>query len=207
MPDSSSTTDQSFAINLVPVWLKISYTVFVVILVPVYWKQYGPGNFLWFSDIALLTTTLTLWLENSLLASMMSLSTLLLELIWNADFFVQLGTGYSLVGLSSYMFDQKIPRAVRALSLFHVVLPPLFLWLLHRLGYDRRALPAQAMLAAVVLASSYVFTAASENVNWVRGFGQTPQALMPPVLYLVLLMILFPAVIYWPTHVVLKRLF
>ena len=200
-------TDQSIPLRLVPVWLKISYTVFVVILVPVYWKQYGPGNFLWFSDIALLTTTITLWLENSLLASMMALSTLLLELIWNVDFFVQLGTGYSLVGLSSYMFDQKIPRAVRALSLFHVVLPPLFLWLLHRLGYNRRALPAQAMLAAVVLASSYVLTATSENVNWVHGFGQTPQALIPPVLYLVLLMILFPAVIYWPTHVVLKRLF
>ena len=207
MLDGENSTDQSFPLSLVPVWLKISYTVFVVILVPVYWKQYGPGNFLWFSDIALLTTTITLWLENSLLASMMALSTLLLELIWNVDFFVQLGTSYSLVGLSSYMFDQKIPRAVRALSLFHVVLPPLFLWLLHRLGYDRRALPAQAMLAAVVLASSYVFTAASENVNWVRGFGETPQALMPPVLYLVLLMILFPTVIYWPTHVVLKRLF
>jgi len=39
---------------VIPLGLKIIYTLFVCALVPVYWRQYGPANFLWFSDIALL---------------------------------------------------------------------------------------------------------------------------------------------------------
>lgn len=71
----------------IPLWLKLSYTLFVCLLLPVNWVQYGPGNFLWFSDIALLTTVPTLWLESPLLASMMALAVVLLELVWNVDFF------------------------------------------------------------------------------------------------------------------------
>jgi len=60
----------------IPLWLKLAYTLFICVVVPVYWLQYGPGNFLWFSDLALLATTAALWLENSLLVSMMAVSVL-----------------------------------------------------------------------------------------------------------------------------------
>jgi hypothetical protein len=123
----------------IPLWLKISHNSFVCLLVPIYWKQYGPGNFLWFSDIALLLITLALWIESSLLASMMALSVGLLELVWNFDFLFELFTGASLIGLSSYMFDSKLSLPLRALSLFHVELPILLFWTIGRLGYDRRA--------------------------------------------------------------------
>ena len=189
-----------------PLWLKISYTLFICVLVPVYWKQYGPGNFLWFSDIALFVTVAALWLESSLLASMMALSVVVLESIWIIDFLIGLITGSSVIGLSSYMFDSKIPLSIRALSLFHVVLPILLLWLLYRLGYDRRALLVQTLLAWIVLPLSYFLTNRTDNVNWVHGFGGT-QKWMPAPLYLVLLMIAFPLVLYLPTHLVLKRLF
>jgi len=39
---------------LIPLGLKVVYTLFVCALVPIYWREYGPANFLWFSDIALL---------------------------------------------------------------------------------------------------------------------------------------------------------
>jgi hypothetical protein len=39
---------------VIPLGLKIIYTLFACALVPIYWRQYGPTNFLWFSDIALL---------------------------------------------------------------------------------------------------------------------------------------------------------
>jgi len=39
---------------VIPLGLKIVYTLFVCALVPIYWRQYGAANFLWFSDIALL---------------------------------------------------------------------------------------------------------------------------------------------------------
>lgn len=40
----------------IPLWIKITYTLFVCLLVPVYLRHYGPANFLWFSDVALLVT-------------------------------------------------------------------------------------------------------------------------------------------------------
>jgi hypothetical protein len=39
-------------------------------------------------------------------------------------------------------------------------------------------------------------TAAEINVNWVYGFGQTPQKIMPEAPFVVLLMPLFPLIIY-----------
>jgi hypothetical protein len=189
-----------------PLWLKISYTLFICILVPVYWKQYGPGNFLWFSDIALFVTAGALWLESSLLASTMAVSVVVLESIWIIDFLIGLIAGTSVIGLSAYMFDSKIPLSIRALSLFHVVLPILLLWLLYRLGYDRRALLAQTLLAWIILPLSYFLTNRTDNVNWIYGFGGT-QKWMPAPLYLVFLMIAFPLVLYFPTHLFLKRLF
>lgn len=188
-------------------WLKILYTLFICVLVPVYWIHYGPGNFLWFSDIALLTTAAALWLESSLLTSMMAVSVIVLESVWIVDFVIGLIGGSSLIGLSAYMFDAKISLPLRALSLFHVILPPLLVWLLHRFGYDTRALIAQTVLAWIVLPASYFLTKPAENVNWVYGLGHGPQRWLPAPLYLVLLMLAFPLVLYLPTHFVLKKLF
>ncbi|HET9787523.1 MAG TPA: hypothetical protein VFP47_10335, partial [Pyrinomonadaceae bacterium] len=123
-----------------PLWLKIAFTLFVLILIPIYWRQYGPSNFLWFSDIALFVTAAALWLENGLLASMMTLSILLLDIAWNIDFVGRLLVGRNVFGLSKYMFDGTIPRPVRLVSLFHIWFPLLLLWMVYRLGYDERAL-------------------------------------------------------------------
>lgn len=179
--------------------------MFVCLIVPVYWAQYGPGNFLWFSDIALLTTALALWLESPLLASMMALAVFLPELVWNIDFFVRVIAGVSLTGLSAYMFNRKTSLLIRTLSLFHVALPALLIWMVFTLGYDGRALGAQTLVAWIVLPFSYLLTDRSENVNWVHGFGDEPKKWLPAPLYVILLMILFPVAVYLPTHLLLKR--
>jgi hypothetical protein len=171
----------------------------------VYWLEYGPQNFLWFSDIALLTTVAALWLESPLLASMMTVAVALPELAWNVDFFGRLLTGHHVLDLSRYMFDAQIPRYLRALSLFHVVLPLLLVWITHRLGYDRRALAAQTLLALIVLPLTYWITDPAENINWVHGPGSTPQTWLPPSVYLAMLMAFFPIVVYLPTHILLLR--
>ena len=62
---------------MIPLWLKLVYTGFVVVTVPVYAVKYGFRNFLWFSDIGLLLTVPALWLESSLLASMMAVGLLM----------------------------------------------------------------------------------------------------------------------------------
>jgi len=192
---------------VIPLGLKVIYTVFVCALVPIYWRQYGAANFLWFSDIALLALVPALWLENALLISMLAISVVFFEALWNVDFFLRLSTGKSWIGLSAYMFDPKIPLFIRGLSCFHIVLPLLLLWTLHQLGYDQRAFFWQSIVALVVLPLSYLLSNPQENVNWVYGFGQNTQRILPAPLFVILLMLLFPLVVYLPTHLLFTRMF
>ena len=191
----------------IPLWLKLAYTAFTVVTVAVYVRKYPLWNFLWFSDIALISAVPALWLESNLLASMMLVGVLLPELLWNGAFFIRLLTGVRLFGLTDYMFDPTKPRYLRAISLFHVFLPLLLLWMVVRLGYHPDALLWQTALAWVVLPLSYLLGDPKvENLNWVYGWTSTQQTRMPPLAYLGLMMIAFPLVIFLPTHLVLVRL-
>ncbi|HSD99165.1 MAG TPA: hypothetical protein VLB72_00350 [Burkholderiales bacterium] len=195
--------------ELIPLWLKLVYTAFTAVTVVIYIRKYPLWNFLWFSDIALIATVPALWLENSLLASMMLVGVLLPEVLWNGAFFTRLVTGNRLFGLTDYMFDPSKPKYLRAISLvFHVLLPPLLLWMVYRLGYDSSAVLAQTVLAWIVLPLSYWLGEPKvENLNWVFGWTAEPQTRIPPLAYLGLVMVAFPLLIYLPTHVLLQRLF
>jgi hypothetical protein len=138
---------------------------------------------------------------------MMAVGVLLPELLWNVSFFGRLVTGVRLTSLTDYMFEARWPRGLRALSLFHVVLPPLLLWMVETLGYAARAWIAQTLLAWVVLPLSYALTEPKKNVNWVHGWGASPKRGMSARLHVGLLMVLFPLVIFLPTHLLLTLLF
>jgi hypothetical protein len=190
-----------------PLWIKIGYTLFVGLLVPVYLRHYGPANFLWFSDVALLGMVPGLWAESPLILSTLTLAVLLPELVWNVDLFGRVITGHAPFGLAGYMFDSSRSRFIRGLSLFHVALPVVQVWALTQRGYDRRALLVQTILGTIVLILSYLLTDPAENTNWVFGPGATPQRWIPPPIYLALVIVGYPLVIYWPTHLALERLF
>jgi hypothetical protein len=191
----------------IPLWIKLAYTGMVAVILPVYAVRYGWRNYLWFSDIALVVTAVALWLESALLASMMAVGVLLPELLWNVSFFGRLLFSVRATDLAGYMFDPDKPRYLRALSLFHIVLPVTLVWLVARLGYDARALVAQTMLAWIVLPVTYaVVRPHDENINWVYGLGPR-QSRLSPRIYLLLLMLSFPALVYLPTHFALKTWF
>jgi hypothetical protein len=194
---------------MIPLTLKLACTAFVAVLVPVYWWQYGPSNFLWACDLALFITVAALWLESRRLASAMAVAVLLPELAWNADYFSHLIAGQDVIGLNAtgYMFDASIPQFVRALSLFHVVLPWLLLWLVYRLGYQRSAYLLTIAVAWVVLPLSWLVSDTAQNINWVFGFGDPPRPWLPGLGQVALLMVAMPIVAYLPTHFVLRWLF
>jgi len=187
----------------VPAWLKFGYATATPIVGGVYWRYYGPRNFLWLSDLALASTALSVTTENRLLASMPAVGVLPLELAWNVDF----ASGGRMLGLAGYMFDRRLPLGLRALSLFHVALPPTLLWMMRRFGYDPRALPAQTLLTWTALSASYALTRPEDNINWVFGPGRKPQRTIPPLLYLGLEMIVLPVAVILPMHFLLKRAF
>ena len=186
----------------IPLWIKLSYSLFLCVLVPVYWRHWGPTNFLWASDLALFFVLVALWLERPLPSSMMAIGVLPFEILWVVDFLA----GSRLIGMAAYMFEHERSLFVRGLSLFHVLLPVILIYLLRRIGYDRRALLAQTLLTWIVLPVTWLVTDPAENINMAFGFGLEPQTRIDPLLHLAAAMALLPLVVCWPMHRLLLRL-
>lgn len=191
-----------------PLWLKLLFSLYMVVLVPVYWVQHGPQNFLWGCDIALFCALLALWKEWSLPASMAILISLIPDIIWNLDFLMRF-VGIDLLGIGAtyYMFNQDILLPVRLLSLFHVFMLPMLLWIIYKLGYDRRALLWQTVLTVVVLPVSFLVSSTENNINFVHGFGDIAMPWPPGLAQVAVLMAGVPLVFYLPAHMLLLRYF
>jgi len=52
-----------------PLWLKVGWTLWVAVWAPLYWKQYGAQNFLYFCDLGNFFIAIALWTERALLFS------------------------------------------------------------------------------------------------------------------------------------------
>jgi hypothetical protein len=196
----------------VPMWLKLAYTAYMAVLIPVYWINYGPGNFLYFCDVALILTLVGIWIGSPLLVSMCAVGILAPQALWVADYALNL-VGIPLTGMTDYMFDSTKSLFLRFLSLFHGWLPFLLVYLVGRMGYDRRALGAWSALAVVLLAVCWLFlpppspSAAGTvaNVNYVYGMSETtPQTWTHPLAWLACLMIGLPLLMFLPTHYALR---
>jgi hypothetical protein len=193
-----------------PLWPKIAASLWVAALVPAYVGREGPGHLLWFCDLALLALVPALWLESALVASMAAVGSLAILLAWNLDFAAMLlGVGPKLTG---YLFDDEIPLAFKGLTLFHVWLPWALLWLAGRLGYDRRALRWQTLLAWAVLplswwASLHWVNHPPKNINWSTGPLNQAQEALHPALYLAVAMAVLPLAAFVPAHLALKKFF
>jgi hypothetical protein len=192
---------------VIPVWFKLAYSLFVLYVMAIWWRNYGWRNFLWFSDIAFIGAVPAMWLESSAIASVLAVTVLLPELLWNVDFAGRLILRRRITGLTEYMFEAQRPVLLRGLSLFHVPLPLLLLWMLAAYGYDRSvALPGSALLAAAVLPLSRAVSSPDRNVNWTYRFG-TARVAWPAPLYVGLLLAGFVAIVFVPTHLLLSRIF
>lgn len=196
--------------------VKLLLTAFVSVMVPAYWRAYGPTNFLYFCDVALLLTCLGAWLESSLLISMCCVGILVPQLFWLVDFGCR-SFGYTLTGMTGYMFNPKISLFARGLSFFHGWLPVLLIWLVWRLGYDRRALIRWGLLGTALVVISYAFLPAAGavrpfptcpiNIDYAWGFSdEKPQTWMDERLYVVAYVAALWLVLYVPTHLALGRL-
>jgi hypothetical protein len=183
----------------IPLWLKVVWTACVIAWIPLYWRQYGPQNFLFFCDLGNLFITAALWIESPLLFSWQASSLLLFQSLFTIDLACALVSGRHLIGGTEFMFDPHIPLAIRLLSLFHVATPPLLLWAIWRLGYDRRGWKYQTLTAWIVVPINY-FWRPEYDVNWARGPFFHEQHAVPRFLYLLGYLIVVPAVVYFPTH-------
>jgi hypothetical protein len=196
-----------------PLWLKLVYTAFVMVLVPVYWANYGPTNFLYFCDVSLLITLVAVWIESPLLVSMCAVGILVPQALWVVDFLSNL-VGLPLTGMTDYMFAADHSLFLRGLSLFHGWLPLLLVYLVWRLGYDRRALPAWTIVAWALVLICFFFMPPPRpdpglipvNINYVWGMSDTvAQHWVPPGVWVVGMLIGMPVLLFAPVHFLLRR--
>jgi len=183
----------------IPLWLKVFWTAWVIVWIPVYWREYGVQNFLFFCDLGNLLVVAALWLESPLIFSWQACSLLLFQGLFVVDLAVAVASGRHVIGGTEYMFDPHISLWIRLLSLFHIVVPPLLLWAIWRLGYDVRGWKYQTLTAWVVVPVNY-FWRPEYDVNWARGPFFHEQHAVPGLLYLFVYLVIVPAVVYYPTH-------
>jgi hypothetical protein len=188
----------------VPLWLKIGWTVWLMVWVPLYWRQYGVQNFLYFCDTGNVLIGIGLWLESALIFSWVACGVLLFQALYIVDLLSTLLTRHHLIGGTEYMFDSQLSLAIRLLSLFHIVTPPLLLWAIWRLGYDRRGWKLQTLMTWIVVPINH-FWRPEQNVNWARGLFYREQHVVPGVVYLIAYLIAVTVLVYCPTHLLLLR--
>lgn len=176
----------------------------MVVWAPLYWRQYGAQNFLYFCDLGNILILVALWLESSLIFSWQATGLLLFQTLYVVDLVGALATGHHLIGGTEYMFDPHIALYLRLLSLFHVVTPPLLIWAIGCLGYDPRGWKLQTLTTWLVVPVNY-FWRPQSDVNWARGPFFREQHLVAGWFYLLTYCVALPALIYFPTHLLLTK--
>src|ERR1700731_4048103 len=86
----------------VPLWLKWTWTVWVIVWAPVYWKQYGLQNLLFFCDLGNFLIAVGLWLESPLIFSWQATGLLLFQSLYTLDLAGALLTGRHIIGGTEY---------------------------------------------------------------------------------------------------------
>lgn len=178
----------------------------MAIWLPAYFRVWGWANLLHLCDVAVILSFVGIWFANSMLLSSQAVASLAPGLLWILDVVWRLVSGHFLIGGTDYMWDSQYPLWVRLLSMFHIALPLVLLWTLRRVGYDRRGFGLQTAIAAILLIGSR-FLAADLNMNYAfrdpvfhRVWGLAP-------LHLAVTFIPLVGLIYWPTHLLLRRLY
>jgi hypothetical protein len=183
----------------IPLWLKLLWTIALIVWVPVYWRQYGAQNFLFFCDLGNFFIAAGLWLESPLIFSWQAAGLLFFQSLFALDLAGAVATSHHVIGGTEFMFDPQVPLTIRLLSLFHLITPVLLLGAIWRLGYDNRGWKFQTLTAWIIVPVNY-FWRPQFDVNWARGPFFREQHALPGLLYLIIYLTVVPAAVYYPTH-------
>ncbi len=177
-----------------------AFTVWMIFWTTVILWAYGPQNFLWLCNIAQFIVLYSLWTGNRLLLSSQAGTVVFVGLFWTPDFLLGAASGGAWAAFTEYMFNPERPFLARATSLYHIFLPILILWALHRIGYDHRGPWLQTALAVVVLPATWLFTEAERNVNWLTEPAGVEQVWMSDPVFVLVMLVLYPLLLFWPGH-------
>jgi hypothetical protein len=136
----------------------------------------------------------------------LTVAVLLPELLWNVDYLLRLVLRRRITGLTDYMFEPERPLLLRGLSLFHVPLPLVLLWLVAAYGYDASVgLSGAVILAAIVLPWSRFVSTPDKNINWTYGLGAR-RVSWPGWAWVSALFLAFVVLVFVPTDLLLRKM-
>src|SRR5260370_28406132 len=108
----------------VPLWLKLMWTIWIIAWVPLYWRQYGLQNFLFFCDIGNILIGVALWLESPLIFSWQACGLLAFQTLFTVDLPTAVVTGRHVIGGTEFMFDPDVSFVSSLVTLFVIVTAP-----------------------------------------------------------------------------------
>lgn len=188
------------AMKRVPLWFKVGYSVWVTVWLVLYAAYYPTAHFLWMCHVGNVILVAAFWLESPLLFSWQAVALLLADLLWTFDLLTRITFGVHPLGATTYVFVEQLPIAQRLASMFHLAMPWILIWALWKFGYDRRAIWLQLAACWVLFPVSYLFGSEADDINWVFGPFNQVQHTLPPLLFLLVAMILYPIVVFLPSH-------
>jgi hypothetical protein len=154
--------------------------------------------------VAVVLGCLGLCLANPLLIATQALAALMAGLLWGTDVAARLLTGKHLFGGTEYMWDARVPLAVRLMSLFHLLLPVVLVAALRRTGYQRRALAVQVALTVPLVLISRVL-ASGKNLNYAFADPVLHKQWGPVPVHLFAVVVGISVIVYWPAHLAFSR--
>lgn len=191
----------------VPLWLRIGWTLWFLVWFPSYLGYwYGvQGNpfWLWYCNIGNFVIALAVWWQPRLLFSWQAVSTLPVQLPWVIDVAGRVLTGRHPFGFTDYVFGDEYPLLIRLMAFYHAFTPPIVIWMVWRLGYDRRGFLLQLASIPPIMVLSFLL-GRKDNVNWAWG-PDGEQTWMAPWLYLLVCIAVYP-LMYGIVHVLLCAL-
>lgn len=188
----------------VPWPARVLFTLWMAAWVPIIVTTQGPQNFWWLCNLAQFIVLLMVWQPNAFLLSSQAGTVVLIGLVWTLDFIAAWIVGGSPTGITAYMFDEELPLVLRASSTYHLWLPVFVLWLLTRVGYDRRGVWLQCGIGSVAIFGGWWFGEAERNLNYVQAPFGIEQVWLPEPAYLIALCLATALLVYLPGHFLVR---
>lgn len=182
-------------------WVGLAW---LLVYVPSYAVAYGFANFLFLCNLTVFLVVAGLWAGSSLLLSSQAVALVALGAAWTLDLVSRLATGSHWIGGTEYMWDPQWPLPTRLLSLYHVAGPVLLIHALRRVGYDRRGLWLQSLIALVAVPLGRLVSP-ELNVNHAFVDPILKRAFEPAALHVAIIAGALVLVVYPLTAALLRR--
>ena len=121
----------------------------------------------WFCNSVIYLLAIGLYFRNSMMLTGVFTGAMVVQIPWVLDFLLRLFFGYSLFGITSYMFDYGFDNIRFYLELDHLLIIPLSIYGIKKTGFHKKGWVFASVVALAINTGAYLFSSTADNVNCV----------------------------------------